>query len=309
MLTISAIIILSIILGVISCTLFIIEGGYIQQIDTLRQNGLSLRSLDQTLTNGRIDIYVNIYFYVAIIILLTLSLFLAYSLYVTENHGIKKIVMFVLIAVILLACISAAVLLIFFPDVIEQLPIINRSTGNESTLENINIPIIVGFAISLIALITSVIMMFKQYREICKRWIVALLISLLIVPAVLLIVKNIIPLAITAVICLLLWLVFKIIGGLVSESGEGSSSGESRSSAKASGGNDNSAKDPPKKAGEPKIYNVSNGVKLFRAENLFGAMWIKRDNGISGEFEVCSAEDFDTGKAVIMRGGKKVTVI
>jgi len=55
------------------------------------------------------------------------------------------------------------------------------------------------------------------------------------------------------------------------------------------------------------IKKVDSGVKLSRIKG-FSHDYIQCDNGLS-KSELCTQKEFDTGKVVIMRDGKKVDKI
>ena len=253
--------------------------------------------------------YFNIIYLIISIILFIISLIMIYINYYIEE---KKKTPFILL---IISLIFIGIIYIYFLASYSNM--CKEMTDGCKALENIltinglvtgdNIAyLVLGFGIiSLILFIISLIIIGKDgYSDNIFDLIIISIFSFLIVPVILLIISNIIPLGIWLLILVGVYVGFMIFTFIMGSSGSSIGSGGYSSSFK------------PKKERVSKPIKDDSNIKKFDGNvefvreysynNSTEMIYAKRWNGKN---VVCTAKEFDSGKVIIEKNGKKVTNI
>jgi len=313
-------------------TFAFIDNGYGEQFAHLAN-----WSIGSMFTTGAVSVYYNQYIMLAIAILLTLALIACYIVYIKNASKPKKIVFISLLSLssVMLFFLLPALVAYYFFNSDYLIWVLSQS---ETTILNIvrfffsygevmhrlfqhTVAVIIAVVFIFAFPVVTYIMLGKGYdtKGLFLHWFMTILEVLIILPLLLLCVKNIIPLTIVIVIGGIVILLLKIFASGSSESGEpgGSSPGGSTSSGVNKTSRDRV--DVPSHCvvavvDSPKFFGPEHGSIYEHPYNAFvkSIERINRDGDYRwGEFgrNIGSINDFNNNKLKIYVGGTKIDKI
>ena len=313
----------------IAFILFIVGGGYGTQINAAKEN------FGQMFTSGTLPLYYN---YVSGFcgIMFPLALIIMYVSCIANSTGKKKKVFIVLTLIDLVIVIALFVTGIFIFTRTRDLTNLNEAAeiydfisnnyfttviyvhflqNIASNMKTVIIALISVSVVTIVCFIASLIMMLKsEIGYLFKKWLIALNAAFIVMPLILWFIENIIAFIIFIIIVIVILIVIgiftAIIGNTEAVSGRGSPVTDKTTKSTPLKNNVVNNKINERTTPKPKekiirVKEVESDVKLKRAEDFSGYKHIQGDRGY-GTFKVCSQEEFDTGKVVIKKGGKKV---
>ena len=256
----SLILLMSLIWGLISIILFYIKNGFHLKF-----------------SSTIFSIYYNDIMKYIFIFLCVLSVIMILILYFKESSKKSKILFFASIVGIF---ISIFLMILF------------------SIKENKNLTLLFAF-VFLIFCILPMIVIYKTNISQIKTLVINSIIYYLLVPIILLLLSNFIPLIIGIV----------VIGIMFSMLSFSSSSGSVEIS------NNNTSRNNPKKNIEKpqvksnkKMIEVPSGMNLYREKGTFTPDYIVQDNGLASH-KICTQEEFDKGKVVIVQNKAEIRYV
>lgn len=295
---------------------FIIAGGFSNQITSLK--GDFFRGISEGLTYGTASVLTSgIVSTIISILLFAELLVLIISYYKTENKA-KKIVASICLGIgTVLFGVAGFILAVVFGvinlseqmeiKIVEMLTVFDGM--QTSTIVNgLKITAIIG----VVALIVFVILMLvSEYKWMIINTAIALLLSYVILPLVLLLVENIIPMIVGVVAIV-------VIGGaiflgdkiLLSGSGESSGSSSVGGSVGISSSTSRTESKPKEKYQRKKVYNLNTRFWRDKGENGFfvpeaDCIYVKDASG--RKTYVCTVDDFEKGNVAIINKRVRVT--
>jgi len=313
-------------------TFAFIDNGYSEQFAHL-----ATWSIGSMFTAGAVSLYFNQYIMPAIAIILALALIACYIVYI-KNASIPKRTVF-----ISLLSLSTLMVLFLLPALLAYLIFSSNSLAlilsqSESMMLSIvqfffkygemmhglfqnTVVIVIAVVLFFSFPVVTSIMLGKgnDTRELFLHWLMTIIEVPIILPLLLLCVKNIIPLAIVIVIGVIAILLLKIFASGSSESGE---SGSSDPGGSASSGVSKTGKgrvDVPSHCvvavvDSPKVFGPEHGSIYEQPYNAFvkSIERINRDGDYRwGEFgrNIGSINDYNNNKLSIFVGGTKIDKI
>ena len=301
---------------IIAIIKFIIAGGFSNQITSLKGDffgGISEGFTSGTasvLTSGIVSTIISILLFVELLVLII-------SYYKTESKA-KKIIASICLGIgTVLFGVAGFVLAVGFGviNLSEQMEmkIVKMLTVFDgmqtSTLVNgLKITAIIG----VVALIVFIILMLvSEHKWMIKNTAIALLLSYIILPLVLLLVENIIPM-IVGVIAIVVVGGVMFLGGKIFLSGSGESSGSSSvgGSVGTSSSTSRTESKPKEKYQQKKEYDLN--TTFWRDKGGYGiavpqADCIYMKNAWGEKTYVCTVHDFEKGNVAIINKRVRVT--
>ncbi len=251
---------ISIVWGIISIIMFYTKNGFHLKLSS---------SISSIYFN---DIMKYLYIFLAIISIITI-----FILFFKKSSKKSKILFFASIVGIF---ISIFLMILF------------------SIKENKNLTLLFAF-VFLIFCILPMIVIYKTNISQIKTLVINSIIYYLLVPLILLLLSNFIPLIIGIV----------VIGIMFSILSFSSGSGGVEIS------NNNTSRNDPKKNIEKsqlksnkKIIEVPSDMKLYREKGTFTPDYIVQDNGLSS-MKICTQEEFDKGKVIIIQDKNEIKYV
>lgn len=279
---------------------FFVNGGYTEQIELIKTNGID--GINKAFTGGTIYIIYSGIILGIISVLLVVAFIMMMIAYFTRESKAKKIIMIVFIA--FTALLGGIILLIdaIYEGKVE--PVTEQGISILELLDNSNMPmIILVIAVLALLLVVSIFMLLFTAKSgwMVKHNIKAALTSFVGLPLFLLFLENIVPLfagiIVLAVIGGLIYLIIKSVsssagsgGGVSSSSGE-SSSGHSKNSLDKSKGDD-------KKNDKNCVY-VDLGIlggKLYKMHGLIDPDYVGYNGSGLAISYICSLDDLRKGR-------------
>lgn len=295
---------------------FIIAGGFSNQITSLK--GDFFRGISEGLTDGTASVLTSgIVSTIISILLFAELLVLIISYYKTENKA-KKIVASICLGIgTVLFGVAGFILAVVFGvinlseqmeiKIVEMLTVFDGM--QTSTIVNgLKITAIIG----VVALIVFVILMLvSEYKWMIINTAIALLLSYVILPLVLLLVENIIPM-IAGVVAIVVIGGAIFLGGKIFLSGSGESSGSSSvgRSVGTSSSTSRTESKPKEKYQQKKVYDLNTTFWRDKGGNGFfvpeaDCIYMKDASG--RKTYVCTVHDFEKGNVAIINKRVRVT--
>lgn len=297
---------------VIALIIYIAQGGYGTQINLIKSTGI-MSSFSRGTTS---IIYGNI-IGLTVKVFLTLNLILLMVALFKQSSKVKKAIMIVNFLLIGIICVSAFVInAILFRKIAlsgdQEAQIIDFMNGlNSQSIEIFQIIILVLCV--LIGVSFLIMILTSKCRWVGGHICVAGIVSFGIVPLVLVIIENIVPLFILIIFCAILFFIFTIMTESSSAIGSMAISNIPGIQSNDKGANSNKEK----KEEKPKIVKLDGDVQLWVEEPLLGGKVIKvyRKGLIDKKHEHVSnlmteecLSDFKAGKVVYTINGRKATI-
>ena len=301
---------------IIAIIKFIIAGGFSNQITSLKGDffgGISEGFTSGTasvLTSGIVSTIISILLFAELLVLII-------SYYKTENKA-KKIVASICLGIgTVLFGVAGFILAVGFGvinlseqmemKIVEMLTVFDGM--QTSTIVNgLKITAIIG----VVALIVFVILMLvSEHKWMIKNTAIALLLSYVILPLVLLLVENIIPMIVGVVAIVVIGGAI-FLGGKIFLSGSGESSGSSSvgGSVGTSSSTSRTESKPKEKYQQKKEYDLN--TTFWRDKGGYGiavpqADCIYMKNAWGEKTYVCTVHDFEKGNVAIINKRVRVT--
>lgn len=299
---------------IVSIIIFAIAGGYSNQIAAII--GGSFSEISESFTSGTLnDLMSGIVPTIISILLIAELLVLIISYYKTEGK-VKKIIVSICLGIgIVLFCIAGFILAVAFEIIklseeaemkIAQMLAAFDGVQTFTVINELKIIAIIG----VVALIVYIILMLvSKHRWMIKNSAVALLISYIILPLVLLLAENIIPMIVTIVVFVVIIVIAFIVGKLFLGNEEVSdSSSSARTSDSSSKGTYSENKQEEK---NQKVIKLDFDTVFWRDEGGYGIAVPQADciymrNTWGEKAYVCTVYDFEKGDVAIMNNGKRI---
>lgn len=297
---------------VVALFIFIVQGGFSQQISTMKGDWLG--QVENAFTLGTVKILVSGVVASILLILLLFEFIMIMINYIKNETRFKSI-----------SCIGAFIVGICFsiPSAFilgVGFDIINYTGSINNKLEWIFVhfenpkesAFVIAFEIigivGLLALILfCILMILSKQRGMIKECFIALTISFVILPLTLLLIENIIPLIVgivgLAILGIFIVVIFKVIISSLGENNNTSSAKITNNKSNRSKSSEKDTKKDEKKAVVPATQKncayISNykeilGSKLYKRHGFLHD-YIEYDNGV-GQSEVCSLEMLRKGE-------------
>ena len=301
---------------------FVLNGGFSKQISEIDRDFVN--GISKGFTYGTSEILTSGIVSKTISIMLIVELFVLVVSYLkTETKAKKVIVCTCFVIDIILFGMVDLILLIGFGKInlsketeMKILDFLSIFEGVKKATVLNGLKIIV--AMGIVAFILFIVLMFlSKHRWMIKNSAVALLISYVIIPLVLLLIENIIPMILGIVVVVIYGGILLVMGkGLASGTGEisdGTSKHQSRSVSPKISYSHNKSKEkaqPKKEFQQKKEFNLNSA--FWRDEGGNGIMIPTGDciyviNGWGEKTYVCTVHDYEKGKVAIIN--KKVRVM
>lgn len=314
-----AIFLLSIISGIVTYIMFIVNGGYTSQVGNIKQDGLD--GISEGFTSGTTGMMVTGVVSKILLVLVAVELVLMLiNFFKNRGKGMRIAMIVDLVAMGIIIALSTVVFWIAVGELVFSEDQLYQALGRfEGVTINLKAVLITYAVVTLVAVICFIV--FTLITAEC-RWMVgytalALVFANIVMPLFFLILQNIIPLVSGAValvvIGLIIFVVVKVIcsggseGGTTTTSSSKSSGGGSWSSSyaekKVNTGNLSERGEKKRAGGELVIedtcayvpdFNRTFGFKLWKVHGTIHD-YIASDNGLTTR-EVCSLEWFEKGK-------------
>lgn len=295
---------------IIAIIKFIIAGGFSNQITSLKGDffgGISEGFTSGTasvLTSGIVSTIISILLFAELLVLII-------SYYKTENKA-KKIVASICLGIgTVLFGVAGFILAVGFGviNLSEQMEmkIVKMLTVFDgmqtSTLVNgLKITAIIG----VVALIVFIILMLvSEHKWMIKNTAIALLLSYIILPLVLLLVENIIPM-IVGVIAIVVVGGVMFLGGKIFLSGNGESSGSSSTGGSVSSSSKGTHSENKPKEKYQKPIKLDLNTTFWVDTDIIGCRCVYYKNNIGAPNQACSVYDFEKGNVAIFNRGKRI---
>ena len=311
-----AICLTSIVAGIVTYIMFIVNGGYSSQVGSIKENGLD--GISEGFTSGTTGMMVS-GIVGKILLALVVSELIVMLINYFKNRGkgmrIAMIVDLVVMGVVI--ALPTVVFWIAVGELVFSEEQLYQALGKfEGVTINLRAILITYLAVTLVSVICFIV--FTLITAEC-RWMVgytalSLLFAYIVMPLFFLILQNIIPLVAIAVIGALFFFGIKIFassggggGSLPSSSGSSSGSGSWSSSyneKKVNTGNLSERGEKKRAQKEPvkeeacayvSYFNRPFGIKLFKVHGVFYD-YIGSNNGGLATREICTLESFEKGK-------------
>lgn len=311
-----AICLTSIISGIVTYIMFIVNGGYSSQVGSIKQNGLD--GISAGFTSGTTGMMVSgivSKIFLALVIVELIVMLINY--FKNRGKGMRIAMIVDLVAIGVIIALSTVVFWIVVGELVFSEDQIYQALGRfEGVTINLRAILIAYAVVTLVAVICFIV--FTLITAEC-RWMVgytalALVFANIVMPLFFLILQNIIPLVTGAVAIVVIGalIIFEIKifasgGGEASSASSSSSSGGSWSSSyaekKVNTGNLSESGEKKRAKHELVIeetcayvpdFNRTFGFKLWKIHGMMHD-YIASDNGMTTR-EICSLEWFEKGK-------------
>ena len=275
---------------------FIVNGGYTEQIELIKTNGID--GINKAFTSGTIYIIYSGIVPGIISVLFVVAFIMMMIAYITRESKAKKIIMIVILSFI--ALIGGIILLIdtIYERKVE--PVTAQEISILELLDDFNMPmIILVIAVLALLLVVSLFILLFTAKSgwMVKHNITAALTSFVGLPLLLLFLENIVPLfagiVVLAVIGGVIYVIFKSVsssagsGGGVLSSSEGSSSGHSKNSLD---------KSKDEKKNDKNCAYVNLDGKLYKIHGLIDPDYVGYNGSGLAISYICSLDDLRKGR-------------
>ncbi|MCC3865672.1 hypothetical protein K0040_15520 [Terrisporobacter petrolearius] len=293
---------------VVAYIIFIINGGYTNQISIIKNYGIK-----EAFTSGTYYIIINGLVKNLILIFLTFELILVLMAFFKNASITKRAIMSIdLIAGTLVAIVAY----IIWAINTRKIGLTKQQEINIlKAIDGMNIKLFLNISIIICMIIVSIFFILLISDK--NRWMLGYIalygaISLGLIPLVLLFIQNVIPLLswiiMAAMICGIIFVTFSMIG----KSNTDVNTEYNRSSSTNNKKSDSNKKEEThmnyKKrefTGNIKFYRDKGGHGVFTPQ----ADCIYFDGNLHKHNYICTVKDFETGKFVIIYNGKRLTCI
>lgn len=318
-LIVMAIVLTSIVVGIVAYVLFIIRGGYSSQIALVKNQGIS--SIVDGFSLGTVSlitsgIVANIIYFLAgtEVIVMLISYF--------KNSGRTKrtimIVNLILGTIIITLTIAIGMIAVGEVAILESgtYKYLDVFEGVEINFKAILVAYLIVVAVIVVAFII-LIMITAECRRIVGHTVLALIFAKVLMPLLILVLENIIPLmlgtGVLVIAGIIIFIIFKVFFG--SSSSAGSLSDASYRTKSITGNQTVKPKQEvvvKEKYQKKKEYNIS--TPFWRDKGGSGIMTPQADsiyfkNNVGATDWVCTVKEFEDGDVAIINKGKRVTNI
>ena len=306
---------------IVAYILFIVQGGYATQVNVIKADGM--RVISNAFTSGTTSIIYGNIVGTIIKLLFILEFVLMLGFFFIKVHIVKRVIMIVDLA--LTSLLSVAVV-IFNGIYTGQ---IKLTEGQEIKFTNVfnklhsqsdkTFFIVLTVICVLIIVSFLVLVLTSESKWMLGYNCLAGIISFAIIPLILLLLENIIPLlaeiVVLAILGMIFWFILAGIGSPAtsnSGSSRGSTSSGSRSGILGSTSLKMEKKEEKPKEKDVKVKNFSGNVRFYRGEGGCGFIVpqvdsIYFDGNLQEHKFVCTVKEYEKGEVIIMLNNKRVT--
>lgn len=277
--------------AIVAYIIFCVQGGYQQQIEIIKN-----KDIDGAVTNGNVSIFYDGGMSIVLMLLIVIALLLAIIYFFMQETKKKKTVV-----VIDLVCAGLlAVFLLnesFFSRLLDKF---GKNNGNY---------IIGAFFVlgALIVILFWYVMMHSESKRMFRCLYKVAIATYIIIPILLYLLENIITSVIYIVSIVLIGaLLFFVFTALLGSESSGNS-GNAKSSNK-------SKSEEIERTPQPKVIEFSGNHKFYRGKGGYGISTptddcIYQDGELAKHSYVCTVDEYEKGKVIIMLNKKRVTGI
>lgn len=301
--------------GVVAYIMFIVKGGYTNQIDILKKLGL-LEGYKEAFTTGTTGMIVTGVVGWILLALVVAEFIVMMIGYFMNSGKAKRVIMTVdLVVIAILVAVTGIAFYIWYEKILVSEEVYYQTMAAlEGMTINMKAVFIAYISIIVVSLITFIILILitEECREMVGNMILSLLFSIALVPLFFLFLQNIIPLGTgvvsVAVVGIVLLIGFKVVAG--------GSAGEANTSVTSGGRNMSNHAVIEKKNGTDKTegqkeknklimktdcvyvprFNKFDGFKLFKVKGALGEYIESETTPFGITHRLCSVEQFEKGK-------------
>lgn len=307
-LIVMAMVLISIISGFVSFIMFIFQGGYSNQIESLQNNGID--GITSGFTSGTVGLITSGITSKIMHVLVMAELIVMLVAYFKNSNKTKRVIMIVdLVLCTIIIFLSAIIFWIAVGELVVTEQDAYKYLGAfDGMTINLRAVLIIYLIVAAVALITFIVLVFitKECRWMVGYTALALLFAKIAVPLFFLVVENIIPLVTGAVVLVVIG-VLMVFGFKMFFSSSDSSSASTTSS-----GRDNYSYQR-EEVRETKVETKSSNQKVikdwtgpfWKDKGGYGAMTPQSDciyvkNSWGEKTYVCTVFDFEKGNVAII---------
>lgn len=277
--------------AIVAYIIFCVQGGYQHQIEIIKN-----KDIDGAVTNGNVSIFYDGGMSIVLMLLIVIALLFAIIYFFMQETKKKKII-------VLIDLIVAEWIVAFLVND-------NISSRFLNLVGNDRGEYIVGAVLILCVAVIVLfwyIMMHSESKRMFRCLYKVAIATYIIIPILLYLLENIITSVIYIVsivlIGALLFFVFTAILGSESSGNSGNAKSSSKSKSEES-----------EKAPQPKVIEFSGNHKFYRGKGGYGISTptddcIYQDGELAQHSYVCTVDEYEKGKVIIMLNKKRVTGI
>ena len=313
----AAIMLTGLVSAILACVNFVREGGYTRQIETIKTDGL-FNSLNSNFTGGTAGTVTGGWAGIVMYLLILAQLVLLGVIFWRKAHVAARIPM---ILELILAFVWGVLFFTVMGYRLGDRYVINAdfaiNTLNSLTTSGHDINTYFRFfylgGFVLLALFAVTFLLKLESRRPALDLLTSGVFSFLLIPLLVLIVQNALPIFVLIVLFAVVWFVFGIVSSMTKSEGgsEGATSGSPARPAKKS---ESSGKTPEKKAesGPPqKRFDIGFSTKIWRDKGGLGIAAPTDDciyfkNNIDAPQWICTVLEFEKGDCAVYMNNKRI---
>lgn len=293
---------------IVAIVIFIVSGGYSEQIAKIKDDLLG--GMLEGFTFGTVEILISGIVPTIIFIIFFAEITILVILYFNSEDKVKKIIVSVCLGIGSIFFLGAGFILavgfgLISSEKSERILMELLVSLDGMKKDSLVTGLIIIALIGVISLIVFIILMFvSQNRWIIKHSACALLITYIIFPLTLILVENIIPMFIGLIAFVFIGGALLVIGKIFLCGGDGSSVSDNFDSSHLSTTRNNIT-DKPKERYQRKVELQLNTM-FWVDNNYMGCKCVFYKNNINADSSACTVYEFEKGEVAIYNKGKRV---
>lgn len=273
---------------------FMINSGYKIQFDLIKQWNI----IEAFTLEGLNQYYTSILMIIMCIIIVLTGVCMIRKYLRNESSSQKGLIRF--ISMFIMFCFTIFILM--STSLIHPIIMMLNSFVGLQTFALIALIVFIGFVASIFA-ITKILKTDDSLCVLVNQWKSLMIIGIIGIPLGICLIENIIPMILTVLFIVCLWLITKVfVSADVSDSSAHQRDTDSTKKIKASMPH----KETKYNKKPLKIEEFTGNVRFVRAEGMTGNKYIKAIYSLGGTKNVCSQRDFDEGKVIIVLDGVRI---